>query len=177
MKLLAALGGIIAISLLLFGMAIGYRNTEVRQRNLILAKQKDNHNELDNMVKVIGQTAEVSSEQMKSIKDIIVGNSEARKGGSGSLATFVHEAVPNIDTSSKTFQNLQNIIVASRNSWTMRQKELLDLKRVHDNLIDVFPSSLFVGGRGKIDVQIVTSTRAEKAFESGRDDEVTLFKK
>jgi len=38
-------------------------------------------------------------------------------------------------------------------------------------------TSWFVGGRGKIDVQIVTSTRAEAAFETGKDDDTDLFKK
>jgi hypothetical protein len=68
-----------------------------------------------------------------------------------------------------------NIIVSQRDGFKFRQKELLDLKREHDNLIDLFPSSLFVGSRGKIDVIIVTSTRTEEAFKSGKDDDTKLF--
>jgi uncharacterized membrane protein YvbJ len=172
----ASLIGTGAVIIALFAASIGYSNSEKRQRNLITAKQRDNHSELDNMMKVIGQTAQVSQEQMKMLKDIIIGHAQARSGnGGGSLATLVREVVPNIDV--KTFNNLQNIIVASRNSWTQRQKELLDMKRVHDNLIDTAPSSWVVGSRGKIDVQIVTSSKAEAAFEAGKDDDTDVFKK
>jgi len=137
---IASAVGIAVIVVSLVAMSISYSNAEKGQRNLITAKQRDNHNELDNMMKVIGQTAQVSTEQMAQLKDIIVGHAQARSGnGGGSLATLVREVVPNIDT--RTFQNLQNIIVASRNSWTQRQKELLDIKRVHDNMIDLAPSS------------------------------------
>jgi len=75
--------------------------------------------------------------------------------------------------------NLQNIIIGSRDSWTMRQKELLDLKREHDNLIDVFPSSVVCGilGREKIDVTIVVSLKAEQDFKSGSDNDIKLFDK
>lgn len=176
LAIIACAVGVGVIAAYVFFASIGYSNAEKRQRNLITAKQRDNHSELDNMMKVIGQTAQVSQEQMKMLKEIIIGHAEARSGkGGGSLATLVREVVPNVDT--KTFQNLQNIIVASRNSWTQRQKELLDIKRVHDNLIDEAPSSWFVGSRGKIDVQIVTSSKAEAAFEAGKDDDTDLFKK
>lgn len=171
-----AIIGVIGI-VMVFGMYVSYSNSEKRQRNLIVNKQKDNNSELDNMVKVISQVAEVTEEQTAALKDIIVGHAEARATKGGSLATFVREAVPNIDVSSKTFQNLQNHIVASRNSWTMRQKELLDMKREHDNMIDTFPSSMIVGGRGKIDVTIVTSSRTKEAFRTGEDNDTTLFKR
>jgi len=179
-KTLIAVIGIVSIGLIsilmLSGMYVSYSNTEIRQRNLLVAKQKDNQSEFDNMVKKISQVAQVSQESMKFIKDIIVGNSEAR-GGGGTLFKAVHEAVPNLDVASSTFRDLVNIITASRDSFTMRQKEILDLKRVHDNIIDTFPSSLFVGSRGKINVVVVTSTRADEAFKTGKDDDTNVFGK
>ena len=91
------------------------------------------------------------------------------------MATLVHEAVPTVDTS--TFNNLLNIVTSSRDAWTMRQKELIDLKREHDNIIDLFPSNLIcmVLGRQKIDIKIVTSSRTGEAFKTGKDDDVDLF--
>lgn len=161
------------VGVFLLGMMwVNYSNAEVRLRNQITAKQRDNQSELDNVQKKISQTVQVTDMQMAALKDIIVGNAEARKGGSGSLATFVKEAVPNVDTT--TFNNLQNIIAGSRDAFTMRQKELLDLNREHDNLIDTFPSSFIVGSRGKIDVVIVTSGRAKDSFKTGEDNDVKL---
>jgi hypothetical protein len=162
----------IALGVILVITCISYSNQEVRLRNQITAKQRDNTSELDNVQKKISQFVQVTDLQMAAIKDIIVGNATARKGGSGNLATFVTEAVPNIDTS--TFNNLQNVIAGSRDAWTMRQKELLDLKREHDNLIDVFPSSLIVGSRGKIEVVIVTSAAVKENFLTGEDNNTKL---
>ena len=168
--------GIMSI-ILIGGLYVSYSNSEVRQRNLIVAKQKDNQSEFNNMITKISQVAQVSQEQMKYIKDIIIGNATARGGSGGTLAKFVHEAVPNLDVSSQTFRDLVNVITASRDAFTMRQKELLDLKRVHDNMIDTLPSSFFVGGRGKINVIVVTSTRAEEAYKTGKDDDISVFNK
>lgn len=166
-------GGTFAILALIIGlMYVSYSNQEHRLRNQITAKQRDNQSELDNVQKKIAQTVQVSDIQMQALKDIIIGNAEARSTDGGSLATFVTEAVPNLDTT--TFNNLQNIIVGSRDAFTMRQKELLDLKREHDNLIDVLPSSIFVGGRGKIDVVIVTSGRVKENFRTGEDNDIDL---
>jgi len=170
---LILIGAVIFAVLLVIGiMFISYSNKEVRLRNQIVAKQRDNQSELDNVQKKISQAVQVTDLQKQMLMDIIVGNAQARKGGSGTLATFVTEAVPNLDTS--TFQNLQNIIAGSRDAFTMRQKELLDLNREHDNLIDTWPSSMIVGGRGKIQVTIVTSGRAKDAFQSGEDNDIKL---
>lgn len=150
-------------------------NKETRLRNQITAKQTDNTSEYDNLWKKLSQSAQVTDAQKEALREIIVGNAQARKSGGGSLATVVHEAVPTVDTS--TFNNLLNIVTSSRDAWTMRQKELIDLKREHDNIIDLFPSNLIcmVLGRQKIDIKIVTSSRTGEAFKTGKDDDVDLF--
>jgi hypothetical protein len=150
-------------------------NKETRLRNQITAKQTDNTSEYDNLWKKLSQSAQVTDTQKEALREIIVGNAQARKSGGGSLATMVHEAVPMVDTS--TFNNLLNIVTSSRDAWTMRQKELIDLKREHDNIIDLFPSNLIcmVLGRQKIDIKIVTSSRTGEAFKTGKDDDVDLF--
>ena len=171
-KILIIGATLVVAVIILASMFVSYSNQERRLRNQITAKQRDNTSELDNVQKKISQSVQVTDLQMAAIKDIIVGNAQARKGGSGTLATFVTEAVPNLDTT--TFNNLQNIIAGSRDAFTMRQKELLDLKRAHDNLIDTWPSSLIVGGRGKIDVVIVTSAHVKENFRTGEDNDIKL---
>lgn len=167
------LGLIIAIILGIF--FVNTMNKETRLRNQITAKQTDNTSEYDNLWKKLSQSAQVTDAQKEALREIIVGNAQARKSGGGSLATMVHEAVPTVDTS--TFNNLLNIVTSSRDAWTMRQKELIDLKREHDNIIDLFPSNLIcmVLGRQKIDIKIVTSSRTGEAFKTGKDDDVDLF--
>jgi hypothetical protein len=84
------------------------------------------------------------------------------------------EAVPNFDSS--IYKQLNNIIVASRDDFTMNQKELIDLKREHDTLINRFPNNIYyrILGVNEIEIKVVTSTKTDKTFETGKDDEVEL---
>jgi len=183
-KTLVAVLGCLGVGLLLLvviaGMAIGFHNKEVRLRNLIVNKQTDNKNQMDKMWKNIDQVAQVSDEQKKALVEIFTSHAAARTSeGQGRVMAWIKESVPDASPTSKTYLNLQNIIVSERDGFTMRQKEILDFKREHDNIIDVFPGNIFamIMNRKKIDVVIVTSTRTEKAFESGKDDDTDLFKK
>jgi len=159
------------------GVFISGMNREARLRNAITAKQKDNTSEFDNMWKKIKQVAQVPAAKKNALMEIFNGYAAARgqgMQGGGGLAKWVHEAVPNADM--KVYDELMRVIVASRDRWTMRQKELLDLKREHDNVLTVFPSSVVCGILGKqpIEVTIVTSAKTEKAFETGKDEDVDL---
>lgn len=160
---------------------IGVSNKEVVLRTTIETKQRDNKNEFDNMWKKISQVAQVTEGQKEAIKEIVVGYANARsqgRDGSGSFINALHEAIPNVDTS--TFNNLQNIIVGARDSFTFRQKELLDLSREHTILLRRFPEGWVLTsfmGRKPIEIVIVTSSRTEKTFETGKDDDVNVFQK
>jgi len=180
---LTSIAGLIGVGLIiiaiLFGMGVSFSNKEVVLKNTITAKQTDNKNQMDAMWKNISQVAQVTEAQKNALIEIFTGYAKARSGDNkgGSLANWIHEAVPNVDTS--TFNNLQNIIVAQRDGFKTRQTELLDLNREHDNLIGTFPNSLFASllGRKHIDIIVVTSSRTEDAFKTGQDNDVQLFNK
>ena len=158
---------------------VSVKNTEVGLRNAITAKMKDNESEFDNMFKKIAQTAQVTDAQKNALKEIFIEHAQARSAGSkgGSLATWVQESVPNVDTT--TFNNLQNIISGSRDRWTMRQKELIDLSREHQNLLMRFPSSIVCSAFGAqpITITVITSTHAKEAMQTGTDDNIDVFQK
>jgi hypothetical protein len=177
---LSVLGALLLAALIMGGTVISTLNNETDLRVAIEAKQRDNTSEFDNMFKTISQSAQVSQGSKQALQDIFTSYAKARSGGNdgtsgGSLANWIKEAVPNVDM--HTFNNLQNIIVGHRDSWTMRQKELLDLNREHEGLISRFPSGLICSmfGRKSINIQIITSTRTEKAFETGKDDDTKVF--
>ncbi len=176
---LAVLGVFFLFIITIIGMVISTSNTEATLRTAIETKQKDNQSEFDNLFKKISQVAQVSEKQMSALKDIFVSHAEARTGDNdgGSLMKWVQESVPNVDTS--TFKNLQNIITSSRDAWTMRQKELLDLSREHTKLLRIFPSNIILSmlGRKEINIVIITSSRTQAAFETGKDDDTDVFKK
>ncbi len=171
--LIAAVGLFLIVAAVVGAMYVSASNGEIRLRNQIEAVQVDNQNEFDNMWKKISQVSQVTKAERQSVENIILGYAEGRTSAtSGSFINAVREALPNI--SDKAFLNLQNTIIASRDSFTNRQKQLLDLKREHDNLLMTFPSSLFVGSRERIDVVIVTSSRTKESFETGEDNDVDL---
>lgn len=178
--MIAVLGvfGIIVIgSFMVAGTFISYFNRDTNLRVLMEAKQTDNQSEFDNVKKKILQVAKVTDKQMESLKEIFVSYADARTSqDSEKMMNWVQEAIPNVDT--KTFDNLQNIIVSSRDAFTMRQKELIDLKREHDALIKMFPGNIILGmimGKKPFEIQIVTSTRTKESFKTGVDDDTDLF--
>lgn len=181
-KIAAALVALSAVALAVIVSTVSVVSTLNREATLstaIKAKQKDNANEMDGMWKTISQAAQVTDAHKSALIEIFNGYAAARTGtkGGGSLATWITESVPNVDAA--TFSNLQNIITSKRDGFVMRQKELLDLSREHERLLKTIPSgwicSMF--GRGPIDVVVVTSTRTDSAFKSGKDDDVSVFNK
>jgi hypothetical protein len=174
---LAVVGCVVAVVVWLAAAVIGTSNSEVDLRTAIEQKQRDNSSEYDNMWKKISQVAQVTQAQKNALKEIFEGHAAARTQGSDDnlVMKWIKESVPNVDLS--TFNNLQNVITGSRDSFTFRQKELLDLKREHDRLLRRFPSGMILSmfGRKPIDVVIVTSSRSEDAFKTGKDDDVSVF--
>lgn len=163
----------VVLGLVVLVQCVSISNEEIGIRNTITQKQRDNMNEFDNMWKVISQNSQVAKADRDSLMKLFNGYAEARKtGGDNQIMTWVKESVPNVDSS--TFKTLMNTITAARNSWTMRQKEILQLKVQHDNLLMKWPGSWILSGRQPIEVTIVTSDKTEKAFESGSDNDTDL---
>jgi hypothetical protein len=106
-----------------------------------------------------------------------VEHAKARSGDDSKnlLMKWVKESVPTVDTS--TFNHLMNVITSSRDGWTQRQKELVQLKVSHDTMLDSWPGGLFLSimGRQKIEIVIVTSSRTEESFKTGKDDDANVF--
>jgi len=80
----------------------------------------------------------------------------------------------NPDFSVELFKALTDQIASLRAEFATVQKRLIDIKREHDNLRQKFPSSLFVGSREALKVNIVTSTATEKAFAEHKEDDLNL---
>lgn len=175
-----SIAGVIAFSSLMFvGSVFSMLNTEASKRVTKEAKQLDNTSEFDNLKKKINQSVQIPDAAYDKLQSIFNSYAEARtSNGSddGSLMKWVQESIPNVDTT--LYQNLMNLIVSSRDSWTMRQKELVDFDREHRLLFERQPNGFFLGlfGRKYTPIKVITSTNTEKAFESGNDDDTILFK-
>jgi hypothetical protein len=169
--------GVLAVVLGIIGVAgigvakyISMGNQNARLTNLFNAKQVESktiHSEMWQTVKEIGGVTDAYASKFDSIYSHIM---DARYSkGDGSLMKFITEANPTFD--SRLYEKLANVIEEKRIKFNGVQKDLLDIDREHNDLITTFPGTLFLSGAPRFKVQIVTSTRSEKAFESGVDDE------
>lgn len=154
---------------------ISVSNTEKGLRNQFNAQNKNMEVVYDNTWKIIQQKAGVASEYKKSFAKIYPDLMAGRYGNArgGALMSWIQESNPEFST--KLYEDLSSSIEAQRNIFTHEQQKSIDIKREHDNLRTMFPTSLFVGGRPELELRLVTSQRTDEAFESGKDDNVKLF--
>ena len=159
------------------GYTLSTLNKEASLSTTIHAKHESNLAEYSNMKSKIKGAAQVSDREATLITDTILGYSENRGGsaGSGGLINAVSEAVPNIDA--KTLQNLQNIVIGSRNTWTARQTELASLSQKHNEMFARPISGLVLGifGKEQIDIKIVATAQSKVDFDTETETEVDLF--
>lgn len=152
------------------GEYISLSNRNARITNLFDAKQKEVktvHTEMWQTVKEVGGVTDAYANKFDSVYSHIMDKRYQNKDGS--LMKFIKEANPNFDPS--LYANLAHVIEAKRIKFNEAQAALLDIDRAHNDLITTFPGTLFLANAKKFDVEIVTSTRTEKAFTSGKDDE------
>lgn len=172
------LGLLVFISIAIFTIiskGVGLYNQEVTLRNQIVAQQKVNQTVFDNMWKTIKQTTNVSDKYKKDFVDVLTAYTEGRNGDNKQLLMkWGNEAVPQFDSS--MYKQINNVISANRADFMESQEVLIDLNRTHDNLLDTFPNNIYfkVMGIKKIDITVVTSSKTEETFKTGKEDNVDL---
>lgn len=174
---------VVLLAVIGIGMYVSYSNTEISKRNRIEAQQEVCKANFDKMFKVIAQTAQVSDQFMskakESFKEIYVPIMEGRYSNErgGALMSWVAESNPQFDLNAtgKLYQQLQRVIEANRKEYFEEQKMLIDMHRDHKTFIQRIPASIFVGGRGEVEIMIITSTHTEQTYATGKDDNIDLF--
>lgn len=176
MKALIVVGVVVAIAFSAFLMYASISNAEVRLRNAVTAQQKSNETSFDTCWKIIQQQGQVADQYKDGFKEIYVGLMEGRhyeKGGS--LMKFIQENSPVF--SEKLFEKVSNSIEVQRTVFKRDQQKLIDLKREHDNMLVTIPSTWFVGSRPPVNIKIVTSSKTEATFDTGKEDDLDISPK
>lgn len=180
-KIILSIAGFFAFLLLFSGCwavnkNIDTDNSEVELRTAITAKKEDQEATFDKMWKVLQQKAQIADQYKTAFQDIYPKLIEGRYSqGDGSLMKWITESNPTFDVS--LYKDLMNSIEIERNGFLTTQRQLMDLKREHDNLRLKFPSRWFINNDVKeILIKIVSSTHAKEVIESGKDDDIDLFK-
>lgn len=172
--LLVCAGLVALMAFIYIGMRFSYRNAEVSLRNLAKAQQEQNKVIYDKTWKTISQRAQITDKYEQAFKDIYSRIMDARYKDENLLFKFVTEQNPTL--SPDLYRELADAVESNRLEFANVQKRLLDIKREHDNLRMRFPGSWFVGDRPELVLQIVTSTKTEKTFATGKEDDIQLFK-
>lgn len=175
MKTIVTLSIIGVIVLLVAGLWINVTNTDARLVAQAEAVQLNNKNVYSKIWKEIPMLSKVALKDRETLKELFVAHAQARTGNgkSGSLATWIHESVPNV--SSENFNNLQNKLSAALQQFAQNQTQLIDVAREIKVLRTTFPGNIFLSGRKNVDITIVTDNNTENAFASGVDDNRNVF--
>lgn len=165
----------VVLAIMFFSMSISYSNREAKLVNQFNMEMKNREATFDNMFKDISQIAQIAEEYKESFKDIYVHiTSERYDKDDGVVMKWIQESNPQFDT--KLYDRLANTIEVRRQEFLLVQRKLMDIENQHNNMLDVFPSSLFLSGRQRLDYQVISSTHAKKVMETGVDDDIELFK-
>lgn len=171
------IGSAIAFILIVVLIWISTSNKEVRLRSQVAAQSEVCQSYFDKLFKVLAQKAQVADQYKEAFKEIYPALIEGRYGNDkgGTLMKFIQESNPNFDVS--LYKDLQNSIEAERAGFFMEQKKLIDLNNEHRIVRRTFPGSIFVGGRSDIAIVVVSSDRTKEVFQTGKDNDIDLFKK
>ena len=162
--------------LIAFIMGINASNGEVRLRNQAEAQEQVCKNNFDAMFKKIAQIAEVSDQYKQTFKEIYPALIEGRyKNDGNTLMKWIQESNPNFDT--KLYSKLIDVIESSRDGFKHEQDKLADVVREHKNLLGMWPSSMFVGGRPPLQMTFVSSSKTKETYRTGEENDIDVFKK
>lgn len=173
--ILSIVGGFLLITFLFFMMNISYNNTAISLENQAKAQQNVNKTVYDTVWKTIKQKAQLSDKYESQFKNVYVDIMQERKyEKGGQMWKFVAESNPQFDSS--LLLDLANTIEGQRIRFETSQKMLIDIKREHDNLRQKFPSSMFVGGRPELKIDVVTSEKTKQIFSTCEENDIDIFK-
>lgn len=176
------LGMILVLALVFLGitgvvMYISYDNKYVTLNNLYEAQVSQDKLIHDEMWKILQQKAGVTENYAESFNKNYTNIMDARYKEGGAMMKWITEANPNFDVA--LYKDLSTSIEVYRTKFTMVQSKLISIHNEMKNLLTLFPSRFFVatiGGHVLPELNIVTSTRTDNAFVTGKDDDTKLFK-
>jgi len=163
-----AVCGILILGILCWG--IGTRNRAISLENRFNACVSENKTSMDNMWKTIQQKYQIKNDYAKETQSLMQAAVEGRKGGD--LFKMVTESMQGLDPS--IYKDLLATIEGKRDQFKRSQDMQISIKNEHDNMRTQFPASLICGSRPEIVLKLVTSSKTEESFETGREDDVKI---
>jgi uncharacterized protein YqiB (DUF1249 family) len=168
---------ILTFAIIVVIIGVTASNKEIRLRSQITAQKQVCEAFYDKLWKVIAQKAQVAEQYKGAFKEIYPQLIEGRYGNEkgGTLMKWITESNPTFDVS--LYKDLMLSIEAERAGFFMEQKRLVDLNNEHRIIRQTFPASMFIGGRADIEITIVSSDATKKVMETGKENDIEIFKK
>lgn len=173
--IMAALAG---LAIMVF---VSANNTANAFDQKVKYEHENNKNILANYGTKVLEIAQVPDMARDDIIKVADAAMKGRYGADGSKAVFqaIQEHNPSVDPG--LYQKLAQVIESGRNEFQGSQTKLLDIKRSYETALGSFPQGFIMKALGYPKVpldtyNIVTSDRAEKAFETGREAPLQLRK-
>lgn len=177
--IIGVLGGLLLLSILLGVLTyFSIQNDELRLRTQVEAKQKVCESFYSKMFTEIKEIAQVADEYKETFKEVYPALMQGRYGNArgGALMSWVQESNPNFDI--KLYDRLITVIESNREDFQLQQEQLIDLKRNYDVYIQTVPNRWFLPSTIQpIKITTIVVKAAQKAFESGEDQEIDVFSK
>lgn len=199
-KYVIALGlSVVVLGIGIFFAMVGWHNDAVAAENGVKAQWKSNQNTYDAFWKKVQEVAQVPSQYKEDFKELLVQETTAKYGAEGSKATVQWFKDRAILLDSSLYHKVQDVIEVGREDFKRSQNMLLDRQRVYTNTLEGWWGDILArhygfprevrgdvappkdaDGDGRLtvlDYPIVTSARTQKAFQTGQDDEISVFGK
>lgn len=172
-------GGVLLTGLILIMMYFGTVNNHAEIHNQAAAQQKANEVIYDEVWKILAQKAGILEKYAADFKSVYTSIFDERYQGqnSGQSPAFMWIKEHNPSFSMEMYKDLSSAVEVYRGKFSRVQQRLIDIKREDDNLHTKIPSKWFVGGKKDLEINIVTSTKTEKVFMTGKEDDIDLFQK
>lgn len=167
-------GVVVLIGIIVFSMNISYNNTEVSLMNEYQAQEKKIEAVHDNMWKVLQQKAGVTKEYSAQFDSIYSHIMDARyEKNDGVLFNWIKESNP--EFSQDLYKDLSISIEVQRKKFLSAQEKMIDISREYNNLISKIPAKWFLGGKTKLDYEVISSSRSKDVMQTRQDDDTELF--
>lgn len=190
-------GSIIGLVVILIISVIGYNwgvdNRLKDNKNLFLAQIDVCKVSHDEMWKIISQDAQISEKYVDSYSEKVLPALVAGRKADGEIMRWITESNPSYNAD-LLFTKLMDNVEIERKKFTRAQTRAIDIRRTIMDMIENKPQCIFVDDKYKeyevvdgvkvyTDEQVqqiyaykpVTSSKTEKVFETGKDDDVNVF--
>jgi hypothetical protein len=172
--ILIGIGVFIIAAIVIVIWAVSTSNSEKKLVNAMDAQKEVVSLYYDKMWKILKQKAGVAEQAKSAFKEIYVPLIEGRYSkGDGTLMKWITEQNPSFDMG--LYKDVQNSIEAERNGFFIEQKKLTDMNREHQNLLELFPSSIICGNRPKYEYTPITSAETKEVVRTGEENDIKLF--